>query len=194
MIDRVVPIVEGRGEVPAIRILLQRLMAEVNIHHVAIAPSDRNSRSSLLKPQYLEKVVNRAAESAGDNGAILILIDSDRDRPCVLGPTLLTRAKAARPDRRIMVALAEIEFETWFIAAAESLRGYSRLPQTLSRPSHFESIRGAKEWLTKQIEGSHQYKPTTSQASLTAQMDLDLARQHSASFRRFCNRFRELLA
>jgi len=40
----------------------------------------------------------------------------------------------------------------------------------------------------------HTYKPKIDQARLTAAFDLHLARQHSASFRRFCRRFQDLLA
>ena len=197
MIERVIPIVEGEGEVIAVPKLLYKLMRKFDLH-AHIETPHRIKRNGILKPQVLETAVERAAIAGGPRSAILILLDSDHltpgeDPPCVLGPKLLALAKDARSDRRILVCLAEVEFETWFIAAAESLCGRERLPSTLSRPDNFEGIRGAKEWLSSQIDGPYKYKPTASQAALVQHMDLDLARHHSASFRRFCTRFRELL-
>ena len=198
MIERVVPIVEGEGEIEAVPKLLHRLMSEFNVHAHVETPH-RVSRSKISKPNVFEAKIEQAAVIGGPSGAILVLLDSDhltpgQEPPCILGPRLLARAQAVRSDRRIAICLAEIEFETWFIAAAESLRGRERLPLGLSRPDNFERIRGAKEWLSSQIDGPYKYKPTANQAALVQHMDLDLARQNSASFRRFCTRFRELLA
>ena len=43
------------------------------------------------------------------------------------------------------VFLAKKEFEAWFLAAAESLRGQQGLPLDLTSPHYPENIRGAKE-------------------------------------------------
>ncbi|MBY0505112.1 MAG: DUF4276 family protein [Bryobacteraceae bacterium] len=198
MIKRIVPIVEGEGEVLAVPKLLHRLMNECGMHTHVVRPY-RMSRSKLSAPDVFESKIEQAALDAGGNGAIIVLLDSDHltqgeAPPCVLGPRLLARAQAVRSDRRMLICLAEIEFESWFIAAAESLAGCERLPLGLSRPANFEKIRGAKEWLSNQIEGPYKYKPTANQAALVQHMDLALAREHSHSFRRFCDRFRALLA
>ena len=178
--------------------LLRRLMSEIGTY-IAVEPPQLFKRNHISKPGSFEAKVQRAAIDAGSSGAILVLLDSDHltpgeEPPCVLGPKLLARARAARADRPIVVCLAEIEFESWFIACAESLRGVRQLPHDISRPANFEKIGGAKEWLSNQMPNPHRYSPTTDQTALTARMNLDLSRQHSASFRRFCNRFRELLA
>ena len=198
MIERIVPIVEGHGEVIAVPELLRRLMNEMG-RYVDVERPQLFKRSGVTKPGLFEAKVQRAAIDAGDAGAILVLLDSDHltpgeDPPCVLGPKLLARAKAARADKRIVVCLAEVEFESWLIACAESLRGIRKLPHDISRPMNFEKIGGAKEWLSNQMPDPHRYTPTADQAALVAKMDLDLAREHSRSFRRFCNRLRELLA
>ena len=189
MIDRIVPIVEGKGEVEAVPILLRRLIAEIDPNrHCDIWRPIRRNRSSLVKQGEFEREVQAAARFAGSSGAVLVLIDADDDRVCELGPALTRRARQARPDRPLMVSLANIEFEHWFLAAAESLRGCRHLPRELSRPPNFESTRDAKKLLSKQ------YSPTADQAAFTQKMNLDEARENSHSFQRFCTRFRELLA
>ena len=192
MIERIVPIVEGHGEVSAVPVLLRRLLMEMGAY-IEVSKPDRTPRSSLIVDGGIESAVQRAAQDAGPAAALLVLIDADDDKVCELGPILTKRAQLARPDRRVLVSLAHVEFEHWFIAAAESLQGYRRLPSNLARPANFESIRDGKGWLSKQMPIGVTYSPIADQAALTARMDLDLARQHSASFRRFCTRFRELL-
>ena len=61
------------------------------------------------------------------------------------GPVLLRRAQAIRADIDFFVALAHREYETWFIAAAPSLRGLSGLPPDLDSPptpKPYEARRG----------------------------------------------------
>src|SRR5439155_15126670 len=101
-------------------------------------PKDR-----LLRDGELERAVSQAAEDAGPDGRILILIDADDDCPATLGPRLLLRARNARPDRPTCVVLAKFEFESWFLASADSLRGIRSLRGDLDAPSDPESIRGA---------------------------------------------------
>lgn len=144
MIERIVPIVEGHGEVSAVPVLLRRLLLEMNKGHIQINQPDRNPRSTLVQPGGIEFAVQRAADNAGPSGAILVLLDSDDDPPCVLGPQLMQRAVNSRSDRRVMIALAEVEFETWFLASAESLAGKNRLSSSLARPENFEKISGCQ--------------------------------------------------
>jgi hypothetical protein len=53
----------------------------------------------------------------------------------------------------IVPVLANKEFEAWFLAGASSLAGHHGFPADLAPPPEPESIRGAKEWLTKQRKG-----------------------------------------
>lgn len=167
-----VPIVEGHGEVFAVPILPRRLGERfhptVSIH--------------VLPP----------AEKLDGPGAILILLDTEGGCPAHLGPRLLERARARRPDRTIRVALAHHEYEAWFLAAAESLQGRRGLSADLRPPQDPETVQGAKEWLRRNMVGSRTYAETADQPALTALFDLDLARRCS-SFDRLCRLFQELL-
>jgi len=85
------------------------------------------------------------------NGSVLILLDCEDFCPAQLGPQLLHRATQVRADVPILVALAFREYETWFLAAAESLRGHAGIPNDLTTPHNPEAIRGAKEWLSARL-------------------------------------------
>ena len=60
-------------------------------------------------------------EIGGPDARILILLDANGDCPGDLGPTVLKSAREACSDRRFEVVLAKREYESWFVAAAESL-------------------------------------------------------------------------
>ncbi|MBM3726910.1 MAG: DUF4276 family protein [Acidobacteria bacterium] len=188
---RIAAIVEGHGEVEALPLLLRRIAAvEAPEMAVDILQPIRQPRDSLLKLGELEKWVRKAVNLMEGTGAIVVVLDSERDCPAQLGPSLDRRIRAACTEHRTLVALAHREFECWFLAAARSLAGVRGLPQDLQRPDDPESVQGAKEWIIRR-RGS--YSPTVDQPKLTALFDLDEA-MSAPSFRRFYRRFADLLA
>lgn len=175
---RLACIVEGHGEVGAIPLLLRRLAQAIRPGlAVQIEPPLRVPRNRLVKPHELERAVELAGRRAGPQGAILVVLDSDDECPASLAPSLLRRALRARSDVAVGVVLAKREFEAWFLAAAESLRGKRGLSASLSAPEDPESIRGAKEWLTARMEPGRKYVETLDQPALAASFDLELARR-----------------
>jgi hypothetical protein len=67
--------------------------------------------------------------------------------------------------------------KSWFLAAAESLRGHRGLATDLDAPPDPEAIRAAKEWLTAHMAGGRSYVEALDQPALAARFDLDLARR-----------------
>lgn len=184
----IVPIVEGHGEVEALPVLIRRIFStfRVGVAPVINPPARVKAGSFLQDRDYFHKYVSlAAAKAAQGDGLVLILLDCEDHCPGTLGPRLLADAQAVRSDIRCAVALAHREYETWFLAAAESLRGCAGLPSELDPPANPESIRGAKEWLSKQMP--RPYDPIIHQSRLTAQFDLHLARA-VPSFDRFIQR------
>ena len=171
-------IVEGHGEVEAVPILIRRVAEsfypELLIDTLRLI---RVSRNQIVKAGELERAVELAARKISGQGALFILLDSDEDCPALLGPELLRRALQVRGDLPIAVVLAKREFEAWFLAAAESLRGYKELKNDLEPPNNPEEIRDAKGWLNQRMEGTRTYRPTVDQPGLTDRFDLDQARQ-----------------
>ena len=171
-------IVEGHGEVEAVPILIRRVASNLypalpigRLHPIRV------SRSKVIQEGELERAVEFAARKIGGRGAIFILLDSDDDCPARLGPELLCRAQQVHSDLPIAVVLAKREFEAWFLAAAKSLRGQRGLKNNLQPPNDPETIHGAKEWLSNQMNSDRTYRPTLDQPGLTDRFDLDQARQ-----------------
>jgi len=175
-------IVEGHGEVSAVRILLQRIQQALDSAlHLEIS-SIRLPRKKLVKSNELEKAVEFAANSVQPPRGVLILIDADDDCPAELGPELLARARKARSDVSIGVVLAKYEYEAWFLASLQSLAGKRGLPANPPVVADSESIRDAKGYLTRLMPRTRAYSPRHDQPALTDRFDMQMARKRSPSF------------
>lgn len=182
MTFKIACIVEGHGEIEAVPVLIRRVAANRYPElPIDVPPPIRVNRNKIVKEDELEHAVELAALQAGLQGAIFIILDSDDDCPAKLGPELLQRALQVQSNLPIAVVLAKREFEAWFLAAADSLRGQRGLKNELQPPNNPEEIRGAKEWLTHQMESNRKYKETLDQPAFTARFDFEQAR-HADSF------------
>jgi hypothetical protein len=184
----VAPIVEGHGEVTAVPVLLRRLYQalETSQRLTVNEPIRVKAQAFFKMDDDFRRFVSLAAgKAAQEQGGVLILMDCEDDCPATLGPKLLAAAKGVRGDVPYLVILARREFETWFIAAAPSLRGVCGLPVDLTAPEYFDEIRDAKGWLGRQMP--HGYKETEHQTRLAAKFDLNQARR-AHSFDRFIER------
>ncbi|MDE0506626.1 MAG: DUF4276 family protein, partial [Candidatus Poribacteria bacterium] len=130
----------------------------------------------VVKEGELERGVEFAARRIRGKGAIFILLDSDDDCPAHLASILRRRALKTHGDLPIAVVLAKHEYESWFLAAAQSLRGLRGLKDNIQSPENPETVRDAKGWLSRQME-DHSYRETLDQPKLTARFDLDEARR-----------------
>ncbi len=191
---RVVPIVEGHGEFHAARILLQRVWTDVaGGDYIDVVRPIRQPRGKLVQEHSLQRAVELAVLKLtefndGLPGLVLLLIDADEDAVCRLAPQLLQIARSVRPQVDMACVLANVEYETWFVAAAESLAEHLRLAPGEPPPAP-ESTRSGKAWIERRFRGI-KYSETVDQPSMTAAMDLHLCRSRSPSFDKLC---RELL-
>ena len=183
---RIVPIVEGHGEVESVRILIHRIWAEcLPALPLEVLRPIRIPRSKLVKDGELERAVTLARLQTDDNDGVLVLIDADDDCPKQSAPQLLERARKVGVARRVSVVLARREYEAWFLAAAVSIRGQRRLPPDLVSPPDPEYVTDAKGWLSERMIGTSVYSPTLDQPALTAVFDLAEARA-APSFDKLC--------
>ena len=175
---RIATIAEGHGEVEAVPVLLRRIANEVapSINLETPRPI-RVKRNQIVREHELERAVGLAASLAGADGSILVLLDADDDCPADLARALLRRAEQSRPDRSIRVVLAKAEYESWFLAAADSLAGHRGIDEGASPPPDPESIRNAKGWLRARMPRGQRYRETRHQAAFTASIDLASARR-----------------
>ncbi len=127
---------------------------------------------------------------------LFILVDADDACPAELGTQLKERVQLIAqnfPQCLASVNIANREFEGWFIASLETIAEFERISMPEHLPPDIESIRGAKEWLTSHMSSGRTYSPTADQARFTSAIDIDLARQRSRSFDRFCREVGRLL-
>jgi len=170
-------VVEGHGDFKAAPILFRRIGYDIDPSvPLDVQQPIRRPRSSLVRTTgELERAVELAALKARPRGGVFVLLDSDDDCPAKLAPLLLARAESAGMGLPVSVILPQREFEGWFLAAAESIRGKRGLPTDLAPPQNPEEIRGAKRWLRERMHG-HVYSETIDQPALAAVFDLDQAR------------------
>ncbi|MCX5999688.1 MAG: DUF4276 family protein [Chloroflexi bacterium] len=177
---RIVAIVEGQGEVEAVPLLIRRVAQSVDPSLVPDIPTPiRVAADRFKKPGELERTVELAVRKLGGEGGVLILIDCDWNDGCpkMDAPPLIERARLVRPNVPISLVLAYREYEAWFIAAAESIRGKHRLPGDLETVADPEAIRGAKEWLSRRMPPRRPYAETIDQPGLTGVFDIQAARR-----------------
>ena len=187
-----ITIVEGYGDVAAVQVLLRRILYEqLQRYDVGIERPIRVPKGKLLKPGELERAVDLAARRIAATDGIVVLVDADADCPAELASTMATRAAESRSDRRISVVIAKSEFESWFVAAADSLAGYRGLSDGLVAPANAERIRDAKGWLSNNMPTGSTYRETIDQAAFASRIDLEQAQQ-APSFDKFVREIRTL--
>lgn len=184
---KLIAIVEGHGDVAAVRVLQEKLQR----YDVAVESSIRVPKDKLLKPGELERAVNLAARRTSATDGIVVLVDADDACPAELAPAMATRAAESRPDRRISVVIAKSEFESWFVAAADSLAGFRGLADSLVAPTDAERIQNAKGWLSNNMPTGLTYRETIDQAAFASRIDLEQAQQ-CPSFDKFVREIRTL--
>ncbi|MCC7349574.1 MAG: hypothetical protein IT446_03315 [Phycisphaerales bacterium] len=160
----VAPIVEGHGDVPAIRVLLNRMNPSFHV-----ATPVRYPRSKLILPEHLSRAAQIAATNIRCKGGLLLMLDADEDCAKTLGPKLQDRLEKCLPNVLCRVVLPVREFEAWIV-------GGNNRYVTID-PDSTGDLKGK----IKSIHGH--YKETVDQPKLIAAADLELLRQRSRSFR-----------
>lgn len=190
----IVPIVEGHGERDAVPSLLHRVVRTANpTATVKVNEPIRVASGSFLNNvDYFRKYVLLGAAKAGqvNDGHLLILLDCEDQCPAELGPALHCKAREFAPNTNVIVCLAHREYETWFVAAANSLRGIGGMSQDVEAPANPEGSRNAKGWLGERMVNN--YDPITHQLVFTRVFDLNAARA-VASFDRLCQKVAALV-
>jgi hypothetical protein len=190
----VAPIVEGHGEFSAVRSLLQRIGYEiVGSSYIEVLRPIRRPKDLLLRRTgELHKAIDFAAVALLassrpiERKLILILLDADDDDPpCILGPRIQQMATSHRPDMDIATVIANVEYESWFVAAAPSLAEYIGLLETDILPLKPEESRSGKGWIERRYLQA-KYSESVDQPKLTSKMDLKMARENSPSFHKLC--------
>ncbi len=189
----VAPIVEGDGEVSSLPILIRRIgQLYCPDSFFDVLKPIRMPASSLIKADdpclrravgIAEKKLTECCDSSVRK-FVLILLDAEGGCAATLGPQLKQRASEIASHLRIACVIAVDEYETWFVAAAESLTDYLDVnPGEV--PSEPETRGAKKKWIEDRFR-SGKYKETVDQPKFSAAMDLRLCRSRSPSFDKLC--------
>ena len=185
---KIQPIVEGHGEVGAFPELLRRLISEAQAWEIQIGRPIRSTRGRLVREIELKKAV-RLALLQQDCRAILILFDGDDDCPALLGPTVQDWAADAAGSMPCEVVIAHREYEAWFLAAIESLRGKRNIREDALSHPHQERPRSAMWHLEDRMHAVASYLETADQPALSALFSLEDAHRRCRSFRKLVSSF-----
>lgn len=186
------PIVEGHGEVTAAPVLLRRLLAQAECYGIGVGMPIRRTQSQFRSKETVQAAV-RLAKLQPQCAAIVLLFDGEDDCPKELGETVRAWAKEAAGDTPCDVVIAYREYETWFLAALESLRGQYGICDNAAAPANPESRRDAKGWLEDFMPRHRAYSETSDQAAMSAVFDMGLAHQRNRSFRKLVKALGDML-
>jgi hypothetical protein len=186
------PIVEGYGDVDALPVLMRRLRDTAEAFTLDVNPPIRKPRAQFTNERQLRTAV-RLARRQEDCKAILILFDSDDDCPAERGPQVLAWAQEEAGDLPCRVVLAHREFEAWFLAAIESLRGIRGIRTGAESHVTPEMPRGAKAQIEERMENNRSYSETVDQPAFAASFDMAATYRNCRSFRHLVKAFGELV-
>lgn len=182
---RILPIVEGDGDMQAVPELIRRVAHELG--HFDLTVCKPHKRGDLPKVRSRFEDYFRTALLEGC--PILWVMDYDCEdchSPIADLAELRSRATPMALGARFEFAFMVQEFETLFLADHETTRlVFSDIPDALAFPTDPESVRGAKEWLSSARPKGSSYKPTQHQKRLSSQVNLARLRSRSPSFVQF---------
>lgn len=187
------PIVEGQGDEAALPLLLRRLRDEAQAWNLEVGRPHRRRRSQLAKKDTLQSAV-RVAKLQADCAEIMVLFDADDDCPAELAPTLDAWAREAAGDLPCVVVMANREYEAWFLASIEALRGKSGVLDNATWQGDPEAPRDAKGELERCMRPGASYSAVVDQAPLTHYLDLARTYRACRSFRKLVTAFGTLAA
>ena len=186
------PIVEGHGEVGAIPVLLRRFLADAGVHDIGVGKPIRRKRSELVQEATVRRSV-RLALLQPECGGILIVFDSDDDCPRNLAPQIEAWARIETGGIPCGVVMANREYEAWFLASLEALRGVRGIVADASSHAAPEAPRNAKGELRRHMIPGRGYSESVDQAAMTARLDFGAAYRGCRSFRKMVKAFGEVV-
>jgi hypothetical protein len=190
---KIYPIVEGHGEVEAAPVLLRRLLAEAQCHTIGVGRPIRRTQSQLRSKEGIQAGVKLALLQP-ECAAVVILFDGEDDCPRELATSVRTWALEAACGRPCDVVIAYREYETWFLAALESLRGSYGIRDDANAPDNPESRRDAKGALEEFMPADRAYSETGDQPAMSEAFDMRLAYRRNRSFRKLVKVVGDMLA
>jgi len=181
-------------------ILLQKVATHVHpecvLDHVTPLPLAKGK--IINNESDFSRYIGLAVDQAGEEGAVLVLVDEDEDCAKKLLDSIHKIAAVENCPIPLAIVFSTRCFETWFLFSAASLAGKRNFPRDMCPPEDPETIQNPKGWLEEQ--NSHntgrdkkwRYSGPADQPGLTDALAINLARK-SASFDKLYREVKRLL-
>ncbi len=176
------PIVEGEGDVEAFPILLRRLVRSLGIVGISVGKPIRLKTDQLVKHDGFCKALSLARIKGAS--AIIVVFDLDSDCARQYVGDMSTWAGEIHTGLPFASVMARKEYEAWFLASIESLRGKRGIRSNAAISFDPESRRSAKDEIKKLLKRGRFYSESADQAALSALMNLAEAYSGASSFRK----------
>lgn len=177
-------VVEGDGEVQAAPLLARRILHELHGRYEWDFITHRRRDLAHLRAQNWNHFRRYLSAAFNERMPILWLLDADDDCPL----RLLSEIREVTDEIKLREPTAFTfwirEYETLFLHDPTVLTtryGIAAI-EDINEP---EKIRGAKEWISKQLPARQSYKPTVDQAAMTAGLDIGSVRDKYRSLAHF---------
>ncbi len=181
---KIVPIVEGEGEIDSVPKLIYKILRHLGRNDFVVTDGKSAGGCTNLKKQAdLTRLLRSAERESGIIGT-LILIDADDNCPVTLANEIVQLVNTISVRYSVVVVVANREYEAWFLASLETVRGSENIPADSVFSGDIEGKSDVKGWLTKQMPKGKAYKENTHQVLMTQKIDVTTAHQNSRSFRR----------
>lgn len=182
---RILPIVEGDGDTTAVPALVRRIAEARGIYDLQLLPAHKRGELPAVR-RHFDAYLGAALKY---ETPILWVMDYDCDQCHAVEDDLADlrlRTQQAYTRHPVEFALMVKEFESLFLCDHESTHQlFPDIPAKTPWPVDAETVRGAKEWISKARPKGLAYKETVHQVKLVHQLDLDRLRERSPSFQRF---------
>lgn len=179
---KILPIIEGDGDLKAVPIIIRRILEDNNLHSVGLHPAQK--RGDL--PKIARSFDNYFNAALKWQAPILWVLDFDC-KNCICqadeAMQLYKQAENLRPSWPFKVVFVTKEFETLFLIEQQAARKVLGIDENYAFPPTPEKIRGAKQVLSRALPSGRSYKEMVHQDKIAAQLNLDVLREHSSDFR-----------
>jgi Domain of unknown function (DUF4276) len=182
---RILPVVEGDGDLQAVPELIRRVLHERQRFDVTVCRPHKRDDLPKVRSRFDDYFRTALLEGC----PILWVMDYDcatcADQAKDVKELAARASKLARGAAFEFVFLVQ-EFESLFLADHETTRQvFDNIDAAHRFPSDAESVRDAKGWISSARPKGFAYKPTQHQQRLASLVDLGRLRSRSPSFVRF---------
>lgn len=173
----VYPIVEGHGEVEAVRALVRRFANELHgVYDLSVLEPFRLPRTKFARDDEVARALQLAAVKLSPfaRGHVLVLMDGDDDCPCAQHERVLRIAQSLDLAGRVSFVMPVREYEAWLIDCRRPGERHPDIREDAPMRADVSAIRDAKTWFRTNVlvPGRH-YAPSVDQAKFTFLLDLE---------------------